>query len=98
MGFDRKDKSEIGPLFRGQGLAARESYVEGVAAVLNNCKKYLAEDYSVFLVANDKWNLYSRIAEKAKMRIVKRFKRPVLNRTERDKGAYCEEIFLMKNL
>ncbi|MCF7836764.1 site-specific DNA-methyltransferase [Candidatus Gracilibacteria bacterium] len=96
FGFGRNDESEIGPLFRGQGLAAQESYVEGVAAVLNNCKKYLAEDYSVFLVANDKWNLYSRIAEKAGMRIVERFKRPVLNRTERDKGAYCEEIFLMK--
>ncbi len=96
FGFGRNDESEIGPLFRGQGLAARESYVEGVAAVLNNCKKYLAEDYSVFLVANDKWNLYSQIAEKAGMRIMESFKRPVLNRTERDKGAYCEEIFLMK--
>jgi hypothetical protein len=27
------------------------------------------------------------------LRIVNRFKRPVLNRTERDKGAYAETIF-----
>jgi len=30
------------------------------------------------------------------MRIIKRYKRPVLNRTERDKGAYSETIFHMK--
>lgn len=97
FGFRRDDESEIGPLFRGQGVAARESYVEGIAAVLNNCKRFLAEDYSVFLVANDKWNLYPRIASMAGMRIVERFRRPVLNRTERDKGAYSEEIFCLKS-
>lgn len=97
FGFKRRDESEIGPLFKGQGLEARKSYVEGVAAVLLNCKKYLADDYSVFLVANDKWGMYPEIAEKAGMRIVEQFKRPVLNRTERDKGAYSESIFHLKS-
>ena len=81
---------------KGQGREARESYAQGIAEVLSNCKKFLAEDYDVFLVANDKHNLYPTIAEKAGMRIVNRFKRPVLNRTERDKGAYAEVIFHMK--
>ena len=98
FGFKRNDEKEIGPLARGQGATARENYVESIAAVLRNCRQFLADDFSVFLVANDKWNLYPRIANLSGMRIVDRFKRPVLNRTERDKGAYCEEIFLMKNL
>jgi hypothetical protein len=96
FGFDRKDELEIGPLYKGQGKEARDSYVEGIAKVLINCKKYLVQDYNVFLVANDKYNLYPTIAEKAGMKIVNQFKRPVLNRTEKDKGAYAEIIFHLK--
>lgn len=96
FGFDRKDELEIGPLYKGQGKEARDSYVEGIAQVLIHCKKYLVQDYNVFLVANDKYNLYPNIAEKAGMKIVNQFKRPVLNRTEKDKGAYAEIIFHLK--
>jgi len=94
--FERKDNLEIGPLFNGQGYEAKKSYVQGISDVLNNCKKYLASDYNVFLVANDKYNLYPIIAEKSGMKIVNQFKRPVLNRTEKDKGAYSEIIFHLK--
>jgi len=93
FGFERHDELEIGPLFKGQGQEAKQSYVQGIAEVLQNCKKYLAPDYHVFLVANDKYNLYPRIAEKSGMRIINKYKRPVLNRTERDKRAYSETIF-----
>lgn len=96
FGFERNDEKEIGPLFKGQGKAARESYVEGISNVLINCKKYLVEDYDIFLVSNDKYNLYPTIAEKAGMYIVNQYKRPVLNRTEKDKGAYAEIIFHLK--
>lgn len=96
FGLERKDSLEIGPLSKGQGREAKESYIEGISAVLNNCKKFFVEDYNVFLVANDKYNLYPTIATKAGMRIVQQFKRPVLNRTEKDKGAYSESIFHLK--
>lgn len=96
--FKRRDELEIGPLYKGRGRVAQTSYVDGVAQVLTNAKKYLAENYSVFLVANDKFNLYPAIAEKAGMKIVKQFKRPVLNRTEKDKGAYSEIIFHIKEV
>ncbi|NUO07290.1 MAG: site-specific DNA-methyltransferase [Candidatus Brocadia sp.] len=96
FGFERKDKMEIGPLSKGQGRAARDAYIKDIAEVLNNCKKYLVTDFDIFLVANDKYHLYSDIAEKAGMKIVNRYKRPVLNRTERDKGAYSEIIFHLK--
>ena len=96
FGFERHDDAEIGPLSKGQGRAARESYASGIAAALVNCKAALAPDYDVFLVANDKFNLYPRIAEQAGMRIVDQYKRPVLNRSEKDKSAYAESIFHLK--
>ncbi len=96
FGFKRNDELEIGPLYKGQGLEARKSYIEGISQVLNNAKKYLQDDYDIFLVANDKHNIYPTIAEKAGMKIVNQYKRPVLNRTEKDKSAYAEIIFHLK--
>ena len=97
FGFKRRDELEIGPLFKGQGKEARDSYIQGIAEVLKNCKKYLQKDYDIFLVANDKFNLYPKIAELAGMKIVNQFKRPVLNRVEKDRDtAYTESIFHLK--
>lgn len=93
----RHDEQEIGPLFKGQRLEARQSYIEGITSVLTNCKRFLADDFDIFLVANDKYNLYPEIANAAGLIITETIKRPVLNRTERDKGAYCEIIFHLKN-
>jgi hypothetical protein len=98
FGFKRQDEAEIGRLFYGQGKAAKEKYVAGIAQVLNNCRTLFVEDFNVFLVANDKHSLYPNIAERAGMRIVNTFKRPVLNRTERDKAAYAEIIFHLKDI
>jgi DNA modification methylase len=97
FGFDRKDELEIGPLSKGQGKEARDSYVKGIAESLRNCKKYLQKDYDIFLVANDKFNLYPDIAQLLDMKIVNQFKRPVLNRVEKDRSnAYAEIIFHLK--
>lgn len=96
FGFKRNDKLEIGRLYNGAGREAKESYIEGIVAVLNNCKKFMVDNFDILLVANDKNNLYPYIAEKAGLKIVQQFKRPVLNRTEKDKGAYSESIFHLK--
>lgn len=97
FGFKRKDELEIGPLYKGQGVEARKSYVEGISKVLLNLKEYLVENYNVFIVANDKYNLYPEIANKSGLKIVNMYKRPVLNRTERDKSPYSEIIFHLKS-
>ena len=96
FGFERKDELEIGPLHKGQGIEARQSYIDSVSQVLLNCKKYLTDNFDVLLVANDKHDLYPTIAEQSGMRIVETFKRPVLNRTERSKAPYAEIIFHCK--
>ena len=96
LGLPRNDDFEIGSMKKGNTRMARQEYVEDISAVLINCKRYLAEDYEVFIVANDKFGLYQEIANRAGMVIVEQFKRPVLNRTEKDKNAYSEIIFRMK--
>jgi len=96
LNYPRSDEKEIGPLSKGQGLAAKKSYAESISAVLVNCKKYFSERYSVFIVANDKHGLYPEIAKLAGMEIIDTYRRPVLNRTEKDKAAYSETIFHMR--
>jgi hypothetical protein len=58
-------------------------------------KRYLADNAHIFIVANDKYNLYHQIAQMSGLKIVEEFKRPVLNRTARDKMPYSETIFHM---
>ncbi len=97
FGFPRNDELEIGPLSNGQGEEQRKSYIKGIADVLINCKKYLQKNYDIFLVANDKFNLYPKIADLSGMKIVNEFKRPVLNRVEKDRDTpYSETIFHLK--
>lgn len=96
FGFKRNDSLEIGSLSKGHSKQAQEDYIKGISAVLNNSKKYLKKNCNIFLVANDKYNLYPKIAELSGMKIVNQFKRPVLNRTEKDKNAYCEIIFHLR--
>lgn len=98
IGIQRQDDAEIGPLFMGKGKEARASYVSGIAEVLKHCKRFLRQDYNVFLVANDKFNLYAEIAELSQMRIVNRFNRPVLRRSENDRSPYSETIFHLREL
>ena len=96
FGFERKDSLEIGSMAKGNSQTAVHDYIDGIGRVLINCKKFLKPDYNIFIVANDKFNVYPAIAEMAGLQIVEQFKRPVLNRTEIDKNAYSEIIFRMK--
>lgn len=96
FGFQKNEESEIGSKKKGYSKNAQYEYVENISNVLLNCKDYLKVDFNIFIVANDKNNLYDTIVEKANMQIVKKYKRPVLNRTERDKNAYSEIIFHIK--
>ncbi len=98
FGISRKDDKEIGPLFKGQGQKAKEEYVEGISKVFINIKKFIKDDGDFFIVANDKYNLYPIIAEKSGLKIIEKFKRPVLNRTERDRQPYAEIVFRMRKI
>jgi hypothetical protein len=94
--FPRNDDLEIGKMSNGQGAEARELYVQSISDSLGNCLNFLIKNCDVFLVANDKYNIYPTIANNSGMKIVNQYKRPVLDRTEKDKGAYSESIFHLK--
>lgn len=96
FGFKRRDKLEIGSKTRGASKSARDDYVKRISSVLINSKEYLKKDFNIFIVANDKFGLYNRIAEISNLRIVNKYKRPVLNRTEKNKDPYSEIIFHLK--
>jgi len=95
FGYTRRDDEEIGKSSRGKGIKAKEDYVQGISDVLINCKRFLSRGSNIFIVANDQHGLYPDIAKRAGLEIVQEFKRPVLNRTSRDKNPYGETIFHM---
>ncbi len=95
FGIQRKDIFEIGSAMKGSSMNARKEYIEDISNVLTNMNKYLTDDAHIFIVANDKYNLYYEIANRAGLRIVEEMKRPVLNRTSRDRHPYSESIFHM---
>ena len=96
FGLKRRDEDEIGAMAKGRGREARENYAAGIAAALQNSRRFLRRDFDIFLVANDNFGLYPQIAAHAGLRVVKEYKRPVLNRAEGSKSAYGESIFHMK--
>ncbi len=92
----RQDDKEIGPLSKGESNKAKEDYVLGISAALRNVCRFIKDDGNIFLVANDKYGLYPSIAMRSNLEVVNRYKRPVLNRTERDRQPYAEIIFHLR--
>jgi len=52
-------------------------------------------DGKIFIVANDRFNLYPEIARRSGLRIVDEFHRAVTKRTEQGDDPYQETIFFM---
>jgi len=94
--FLRLDELEIGAAARGQNGNAKRNYVEDISCVFRNMANYLTSDAKIFVVANDKFNIYPEIAVKSGFTIADVFNRPVLMRTERDTNRYFESIFYMR--
>lgn len=86
LGFPRHDQSEIGPKKRGKSKQAQKDYVDGISAVLGNAYPMLKDDGKVFIVANDRFQLYPEIARLSGFKIVEQFQRAVTKRTEQ--GSY----------
>lgn len=56
--FPRLDELEIGPARKGQNGNAKTEYIKGIVDVFKNVSKNLVSNAPVFIVANDKFNLY----------------------------------------
>lgn len=96
--FPRLDDLEIGPAKKGRNGNAKKEYMEGIIHVFKNGSKYLKDDASIFVVANDKFNLYPEIGKQCGFELIDIFNRPVLMRTERDSNKYFESIFYFRKV
>jgi len=95
FGFPRQDDLEIGPKKRGKSKLAQREYIDGIAAVFKNALPLLKPEGKIFVVANDRFNLYPEIAQLSGLKIVDEFHRAVTKRTEQGDDPYQETIFLM---
>ena len=75
----------------------KENYKNDIIAVLKNITKYMKTGAKIFIVVNDKHNLYPEIAKECGFKIVNIFHRPVLMRTERDNNKFSESIYCLIN-
>jgi DNA modification methylase len=91
--FDDNGFHEIGSASEGRSWEAKKKYKENIIAVFQNLNKYLKPRAKVFVVVNDKDNLYPEIAAVCGYSIEKIFHRPVLMRTERDNNKFSENIY-----
>ena len=96
--FPRQDELEIGPAIKGQNGAAKVEYVKGIIDVFKNVSKDLVDGELIFIVANDKFNLYLEIGRQCGFELIDVFNRPVLMRTERDENKFFESIFYFRKV
>lgn len=94
--FPRYDDLEIGPAWKGQNENAKAEYVKGIVDVFKNISKNLVDNAPIFIVVNDKFNLYPEIGAQCGFELIDVFNRPVLMRTERNKNNFFESIFYFK--
>ncbi len=96
--FPRQDELEIGPAMKGQNGNAKKEYVKGIVDVFKNVSKNLVDNAPIFIVANDKFNLYPDIGKECGFELIDIFNRPVLMRTERDENKFFESIFYFRKV
>jgi len=90
--FKEYPEAEIGSP-NGNGNDKKEKYREDIATVFKNMTNYLKPGAKIFIVVNDKHNLYPEIAKECGFKFVDIFHRPVLMRTERDNNKFSESIY-----
>lgn len=94
--FPRQDYLEIGSAVKGQNRSAKLEYVKGIVDVFRNVSKNLVDGAAIFIVANDKFNLYSEIGKQCRFELIDVFNRPVIMRTERNGNKFFESIFYFR--
>jgi len=93
FGFGDNGFKEIGPASKGRSREAKEEYKKDIIAVFQNMNRFLKPRAKIFVVVNDRDNLYPQVASACGYEIEKVFHRPVLMRTERDNNRFSESIY-----
>jgi len=74
-------------------FSAKEEYKKDITAVFQNMNKFLKPKAKIFVVVNDRDNLYPDIAKICDYTIQAVYQRPVLMRTERDNTKFSESVY-----
>lgn len=93
LNIPRNDENEIGRKKIGKSKNAQDQYQEGITKVFLNVGKYLDDNARIFIVANDRLNLYPKIIDDSGLKLINVRERPVEARTEKDRAPYSEKIF-----
>jgi len=88
----RYDELEIGSASKGRSKKAVEEYFETMVQVFKNINKNLKSGANIFIVVNDKHNIYEKIAQEVGFDLVDTFIRSVTMRTERNRKDFFESI------
>ena len=93
FGFVNNDSKEIGPASKGRSEEAKKEYKKDIIAVFQNMNRLLKPEAKIFVVVNDRDNLYPEVATACRYKIERIYHRPVLMRTERDNTRFSESIY-----
>lgn len=96
--LDLQDKreEEIGAAASGSSQKAQQAYIEDIATVFRNASKSMPENSPMIVVANDRLNIYPKIAQLAGVRVEAILERHVNRRTGRRSGEFYESIFVWR--
>jgi len=94
--FEDNGKKEIGSASKGKGYEAKKQYQKDILAVFKELASSLKPEAKIFIVVNDRDNLYADLAEACHFKLQKVYHRPVLKRTERDNVRFSESVYYYK--
>jgi hypothetical protein len=96
LGLEDRRGDEIGPAARGQVRRALGDYVEAMAAVFVNARRFLPPGAPVVVVVNDSKELYPEILERSGLALEERLTRHVNRRTGRRAGEFFEDVLVCR--
>ena len=96
LGLEERVADEIGAPAKGRSRAAVAAYVDDVARVLANARRFLRDGAPVVIVIDDSQGLYGEVLERAGLELVEERLRHVNRRTGLRAGEFYEQILLAR--
>ncbi len=96
FGLSDLSEKEIGALSKRNNGKSVEEYKLDMIRALSNVSRFVKPNGLIFIVVNDKNNIYPEIAAKSGLVIDNVFKRKVIRRTGLRSGEFSENVFVMK--
>lgn len=96
LGLKDVREAEIGAAANGSAQKAKQEYEHQIAQVFRRAVEAMPSNGHIIVVANDKYNLYGKIAELVGVEVEATVQRHVNRRTGRRSGEYFESIFIWR--